>query len=65
MKKIEKDRFIISATIGPKGQIVIPKIARDMFNLETGQTLLIMGDKKRGLAIVTEEHFYKKMGMDK
>lgn len=40
-----------TATVGTKGQIVIPKEARDMFGIKPGDTLLILGDANRGLAI--------------
>ena len=37
--------------VGEKGQIVIPKEARDLFDIHPGDTLLVLGDDKRGLAI--------------
>lgn len=61
MKDIQKDRFIISVRVGPKGQITIPKEARDMFAISEGDTLMIMGDKSRGLAILKDEVFYQFM----
>ena len=39
------------ATVGEKGQIVIPKQARDLFDIKPGDSLLILGDDERGLAI--------------
>ncbi len=46
-----KDKYAGMVKVGEKGQIVIPKEARDMFDIKPGDTLLILGDKKRGIAI--------------
>ena len=46
-----------TATVGTKGQIVIPKEARDMFGIRPGDTLIILGDEERGLAIPPKEQF--------
>ncbi len=43
--------FLASAKVGPKGQIVIPKEIREMFDIESGDSLLIMADSERGIAI--------------
>ena len=43
-----------SATVGERGQIVIPKKARDLFQIEAGDTLIVVGDEERGLAIVPQ-----------
>ena len=60
---IEQDRFIVSVRVGPKGQITIPKEAREMFNIKEGETLLVLGDKSRGgLAIMKSDAFYALMG---
>lgn len=48
---IPKGYYAWTATVGEKGQIVIPKQARDVFNIKPGDTLLILGDENRGLAI--------------
>ena len=37
--------------IGEKGQIVIPKEARNLFNINPGDTLLVLGDEKTGIFI--------------
>lgn len=58
MKNIEKDRFIVSVKVGPKGQITIPAAAREMFDIKTGDTLMVMGDKERGIALVKDNVFY-------
>lgn len=41
--------------VGEKGQIVIPKDARDMFHIKPGDMLMIGGDEGAGLAIFTSE----------
>ena len=46
-----------TAKVGEKGQIVIPKEARDMFGIKPGDTLVILGDAERGLAIPPKEQF--------
>lgn len=38
--------------IGDKGQIVIPKQARDVFGLKPGDQLLVLGDESQGIALV-------------
>lgn len=43
--------------VGEKGQIVIPKEARDIFDINPGDTLIVLGDEKRGLAIPPKETF--------
>ena len=39
-------------TIREKGQIVIPKKARDIFEIKAGDNLFIMGDEEQGIAII-------------
>lgn len=61
MKKVEDDRFIVSVKVGPKGQITMPKEAREMFDIKEGDTLMVMGDKARGIAIVKADTLYDLM----
>ena len=62
MKNIKEDRFIVSVKVGPKGQITIPAAARKMFNIKEGDTLMVMGDKERGIALIKDDVFYQLMG---
>lgn len=61
MKKTKEDRFIVSVKVGPKGQITIPKQAREMFEISEGDTLMVLGDKKRGIALIKADLFYNMM----
>ena len=50
-------KYAWTATVGEKGQIVIPKQARELFGIRPGDTLLLLGDIERGLAIPLKELF--------
>ena len=65
MKKVKDDRFIVSVKVGPKGQITIPKEARDMFDIKEGDTIMVMGDKERGIALLKADLFYEIMEANK
>jgi len=54
-----QDKYMGSVKVGAKGQIVIPKEARDMFNIESGDTLLLLADAERGIAIQRLDYFDK------
>ena len=62
MKKVSQDKFIVSVKVGPKGQITIPVEARNMFDIREGDTLMVMGDRARGIALVKDEKLYELMG---
>lgn len=50
-KKPPKGKYAWTVKVGEKGQIVIPKEARDLFGFDPGETILLMGDAKRGIII--------------
>ena len=52
-----KGKYAWTATVGEKGQIVIPKQARELFGITPGDTVVILGDAKRGLAIPLKSEF--------
>lgn len=52
-----KGKYAWTATVGEKGQIVIPKQAREIFGIKPGDTLLLLGDENRGIAIPPKNSF--------
>ena len=53
--KNRQQRVFGTAKVGDRGQIVIPKEAREMFGIQPGDTLLILGDKDTGLIVSRPE----------
>lgn len=47
--------------VGERGQIVIPKEAREVYGIKAGDSLLVLGDSK-GMAILKTEIFQDKIG---
>lgn len=48
-------RVFGTAKVGDRGQIVIPKEARDLFQIHPGDTLLILGEEETGLIVSKPE----------
>lgn len=48
-------------TVGEKGQIVIPVKARKIFNIKSGDRLLMLGDEVQGIAMIKECDIFEKM----
>ena len=53
--EMDKNKFVGISKVGEKGQIVIPKEARDMFDIKPGDSVVVLCDKNRGMAIVKAE----------
>ena len=56
MEKLD-GKYAWTVTVGTKGQIVIPKQAREIFGIKPGDTLLLLGDENRGIAIPPKNSF--------
>lgn len=52
-KKDNERYYMTSVKLGPKGQIVIPKEVREMFGLDVGDQLVLLADRKKGVALQT------------
>ena len=57
----EQGKYIFGVVkVGDRGQIVIPKDARELYGIKAGDSLLILGDKK-GMAVLKTEVFQDKI----
>jgi AbrB family looped-hinge helix DNA binding protein len=53
--KQNAQRIFGTAKVGDRGQIVIPKEAREFFGIQPGDTLLILGKNETGLIVTKPE----------
>lgn len=49
---MKREKYVGVCKVGEKGQIVIPKEARDMFDIKSGDSVIVLCDKERGMAIL-------------
>lgn len=56
-KHVPAGKYAWTASVGEKGQIVIPKQAREIFHIKPGDTLILLGDEQLGIAIPPKEEF--------
>ncbi len=64
---IPEGKYAWMVKIGEKGQFVIPKEARELFELHPGDEILVLGDKERGIAILPkakQQDFVKQVFSD-
>ncbi len=52
---IKEGKYAWMVKIGEKGQFVIPKQARELFDFQPGDEILVLGDKEKGIAILPKE----------
>ena len=50
--KTEKSKFVGICKVGEKGQIVIPKEIRTMFEINPGDSIIVLCDKDKGIALL-------------
>lgn len=55
--KYPEGKYAWTVTVGTKGQFVIPKEARELFGIQPGDTLILLGDQARGIAIPRKGSF--------
>ena len=52
---MDKNKYVGVCKVGEKGQIVIHKEVRIMFDINPGDNLIVLGDEGQGLAIIKEK----------
>lgn len=64
-------KYAWTVKVGEKGQFVIPKEAREIFGIQPGDTLILLGDVERGIAIppkstfnAIHQHIFDQKGAD-
>ena len=58
---VEQGKYIFGVVkVGDRGQIVIPKEAREVYDIKAGDSLLVLGDSK-GMAVLKTEIFQDKI----
>ena len=54
--EIPKGHYVFGTVkVGERGQIIIPKEARDKFDIKAGDTLIVLGDEKWGIAVTKSD----------
>lgn len=63
IKNENEGKFVFGiCKVNEKGQIVIPKNARDVFGIKAGDSLILLGDVNKGMALVKAETFEAAIG---
>lgn len=55
----DNGKYIWTTKVSNKGQIVIPKEARDVFDIKEGDTLIMFGDIEKGIALAKYDDYLK------
>ncbi len=64
MNKQTKTKLMGTAQVGSKGQIVIPAQIRELFGIEPGDSLLLLADIKKGIAIVKSDFVSEALSLE-
>ena len=59
--KQNAQRVFGTAKVGDRGQIVIPKKARELFDVRNGDSFVVLGDEAEGIALIKADIFEKRL----
>lgn len=57
----KKSIFFGTTKINDRGQVVIPKKARELFGINNGDSLVVLGDEAEGIALIKADIFEKRL----
>ena len=50
--KMAKEKYVGICKVGEKGQVVIPKEIRKLFDINAGDSIIVLADKQKGIALL-------------
>lgn len=56
-------KYMSTVKMGPKGQIVIPKEVRQLYNIRPGDSFLLLADQDRGVALIPQSRYQEMMAL--
>ena len=60
--RVQKNQFFFGTTkINDRGQVVISKKARELFGINNGDSLVVLGDEAEGIALIKADIFEKRL----
>jgi len=63
MVEVKKGTYVFGTVkVGDRGQIVIPKEAREKFDIKPGDLLIVLGEEGKGIALAKAD-FIKKFAL--
>lgn len=57
MPKRLEGKYMTTVRVGPKGQIVIPKEARELYGIQPGDNIFLLADQQMGIALQRMDHY--------